>query len=78
MYHTTNIPFLISLTFLVSFEKDGLCFENEYNVMWVWTLDFSRILGAQELVSLVHLLEDILHKKEGMVQTIMKVDNKVT
>lgn len=46
--------------------------------MWVWTLDFFRILGAQELVSLVHLLEDILHKKEGMVQTIMKVDNKVT
>ena len=71
--------FLIPLTFLVSFEEDGLCFEDEHNVVWVWTLDFSRIFGAQELVSLVHLLEDVLHenKRERMVQTIMEVDNKV-
>ena len=47
--------------------------------MWVWTLDFSRIFGAQELVSLVHLLEDVLHENKRervqtiMVQTIMEV-----
>ena len=32
--------------------------------MWVWTLDFFRIFGAQELVSLVHLLKDVLLEKK--------------
>ena len=28
------------VTFFVSFEKNGLSLENEYNVMWIWALNF--------------------------------------
>lgn len=50
-----------SLTVSMSLEEDGLCLEQQYNPVRVWAFSPLGRLGAQELISPVHSLKDVLH-----------------
>ena len=50
----------LPLTIGISLEENGLGLQQQNNPHWVWTLGSLGILGAQELIGLVHRLESVL------------------